>query len=122
MALLPMLIQFLLPVALDAAKAKIAAGTVQPVLPDAHMIALQDATTGMFKSKTIWVAFIIGVAGFLEQNQGLLSQYIGADKMGLVMIIVGGVMAFLRTITGSTLSEKVNPPVPEPFTLNSDKL
>lgn len=119
MSILPMLIQMLLPVALDAAKAKIAAGTVQP---DPHMIALQDAMAGTVRSKTMWVALIVAIAGFLEQNQGLLSQYIGADKLGLLMTFVGLVMAFMRTITGSTLSEKVNPPETVVTTLNTPKI
>lgn len=115
-ALLGIIVQTLMPVALDAAKKKIQAGQIQP---DPHVVAVQSTLAGAVQSKTIWVALIVAVGGFLEQNQGLLSQYIGADKMGLVMMVVGVAMAFLRTLTGNTLSEKANGITDVPDAINT---
>lgn len=102
--LLPMLIQLLMPIAVDAAKKKIAAGQTPP--PSPEIMALGMGLSGAAKSKTVWFAILLAVGGFLEQNQALVSQFVGTQNMGLVMTVVSGVMVLLRGITGESLAEK----------------
>lgn len=105
--LIALLVQTLLPIAVDEAKKKIEAGAVKPAAPDPHMVAVTDTFSGAIKSKTIWFAVIVAVLGFVEQNQGLLTQYIGSDKMGIVIMVVGLIGAALRTVTTGSLGDKV---------------
>lgn len=104
-----LLIQTLMPVAVEAAKAKIEAGTVKP---SPAAVAITAVASGAMQSKTIWVALLIAIAGFFEQNQQLLTQYIGADKMGLVMMIVSAIMMILRSVTSDSLPAAGGLPMP----------
>ena len=62
---------------------------------------------GVAKSKTMWVAFIIGVIGLIEQNQALITHYFGEVNTGTVMLWTGVIMGILRAITHGSLSDKV---------------
>lgn len=107
--IIELLIQTLMPVAVNAAKAKIAAGTVAP---SPAAVAVTATLAGAAQSKTIWVAILIAVAGFFENNQQLLSTYLGDDKMGVVMIVVSAVMMILRTVTTDSLPAAGGLPAP----------
>lgn len=109
--ILALLVQTLLPIAVQEAKDKIAAGEVKATpapAPDPHAMAVTSTLSGAVSSKTMWAAAILAALGYLEQNQGLVSQYIGADKMGIVMLVVSGIMVVLRTITTGSLSDKAD--------------
>lgn len=105
--ILALLIQTLLPIAVEEAKKKIAETPVVPVKPaDPHLLALTNTLSGAVASKTIWVAAAIALLGYLESNQQFLTQYIGTDKMGLVMFVISGLMVVLRTVTTGSLGDK----------------
>lgn len=115
MPLLSLLIQLLLPVAVEEVKKKIA--DKNPELYETHKevatgiaapIAAKAAFKGMLKSKTAWIGLVIAVLGFFEQNQQILSQLIGADKLGLVIGVCGGISMILRTITTDSIVEKAD--------------
>lgn len=96
--LIPMLLKILLPMVVREVASK--------VITKAKEAPMGEAAVGAVKSKTMWASAILGVLGVLEANQGLLSAFIGADKMGTVMIVVAAIMAALRVVTGSKLSDK----------------
>lgn len=100
MAIVPLLIKLLLPVAIQEAGKKVAANHQKEIK------AVNDATKGAIASKTMWFSLILAVLGLIEQYQSLLSSLIGADKMGLVLTAAGVVTAVLRAVTGQSLSDK----------------
>lgn len=110
-------IQLLLPVAVSEVKKKLAEEPNNgfPDSPeeiktkDAAPIALKLAAVGSLKSKTAWVALAIALAGFFEQNQGLISQIVGDGYSGYVIAAVGGIMFFLRTISVGSIVDKGEP-------------
>lgn len=61
---------------------------------------------GAFKSKTMWFNAAIAILGVLEMQQAALTKYVGAEHIGLVMLVLGAVGAFLRVVTTSALSDK----------------
>lgn len=109
-ALIAILINALLPVAVEEAKKKIQSvpGSEKIVTP--QTLAIRDVTTGSMSSKTMWFSLILAILGIVEQYQGLLSQYIGEDKMGVILLVVGAISAALRTVTSTSLSEKAPDP------------
>jgi hypothetical protein len=109
MPLIPMLINFLLPIAVEEAKKKLTAANVPESVITPQAMAVKDVATGALSSKTVWFALILSLLGIVEQYQGLLSQYIGQDKMGIILAVVGAISIALRTVTNTSLSEKATP-------------
>jgi uncharacterized membrane protein len=60
----------------------------------------------MFKSKTIWFAIFLAVAGILEQSQAVITQFVGQQNTGLVMLVISIVVAILRIVTTQPLNAK----------------
>lgn len=61
---------------------------------------------GAIASKTMWFSAVLAVLGLVEQYQGLLTGLLGADKMGVVLLVVSVVTAALRAVTNSSLKDK----------------
>lgn len=60
----------------------------------------------MLRSKTLWFAVLLAVGGILEQSQALVTQLVGQQNTGLVMLVISVVVAVLRVITTQPLSQK----------------
>jgi hypothetical protein len=60
----------------------------------------------MLKSKTLWFAVLLAVGGILEQSQALVTQLVGQQNTGIVMLVISVVVAVLRVITTQPLSQK----------------
>lgn len=60
----------------------------------------------MFKSKTIWFAIFLAFLGVLEQSTALVTQIVGPENSGLVMLVISVIVAVLRVVTTQPLSEK----------------
>lgn len=58
------------------------------------------------KSKTLRFAVLLAVGGILEQSQALVTQLVGQQNTGLVMLVISVVVAVLRVITTQPLSQK----------------
>lgn len=104
--LLGILIQALIPVAVKEVEKRYQDSAVQPTKNEVVIEAAKDTIVGSVKSKTTWAAFIIAILGVVEANQGLLSSWIGPDKLGVVMAVIAGIMYVLRTITTTAITEK----------------
>lgn len=113
-----LLIQALLPVAVDEIKKKVHEDTPEVDREVSHKdiptkdvagMALQAVIVGSLKSKTAWVALAIAAAGFFEQNQGLISQLVGSGNGGYIMAVIGGIMYVLRTISTNSIVDKSEP-------------
>lgn len=113
MPLIPMLINILLPIAVEEAKKKLTAANVPPTVITPEAMAVKDVATGALTSKTMWFSLLLALLGLIEQYQGLFTQYVGADKMGTILVVVGAISAALRTVTNTSLSEKVTPTLPK---------
>jgi hypothetical protein len=61
---------------------------------------------GALKSKTMWFNAAIAVVGVLEMQQAVLTQYVGPQNIGAVMMGLAVIGALLRVITTSALSDK----------------
>jgi len=71
-------------------------------------MTLSYIITRAHKSKTLIVAHLISIIGFLEMNQHLFSNILTQQQMGYFIFGIGIVMAVLRAITSKPLSEKEN--------------
>ena len=60
----------------------------------------------MLRSKTMGFAVLIAVLGILEQNGAVLTKFVGAENIGVVMMVISAVVAILRVFTSQPLSEK----------------
>jgi len=60
----------------------------------------------MFKSKTIWFAILLAVGGILEQSQSVITQLVGAQNTGLIMLVISIIVAVLRIVTTQPISAK----------------
>ena len=60
----------------------------------------------MLRSKTLWFSVLLAVLGVLEQSQALVTQLVGQQNTGLVMLVISVVVAVLRVITTQPLSQK----------------
>jgi hypothetical protein len=60
----------------------------------------------MLKSKTLWFAVLLAVGGILEQSQALVTQLVGQQNTGIVMLVISVIVAGLRVITTQPLSQK----------------
>lgn len=58
------------------------------------------------KSKTMWFATFIAVAGVLEESQHVVTQLVGPEKTGALMLFISAGVAVLRIVTTQPLSEK----------------
>lgn len=58
------------------------------------------------KSKTIWFSIILAIAGIIEQSQGLITQLVGSQNGGLLMMVISMIVAVLRVVTTQPLSDK----------------
>lgn len=123
MQLIPMLINLLLPVAVDEVRKKlqkesdVTAEKANIPVPDAPVItvkeaaipALQQVVAGAVTSKTAWFSAALLAAGFLEQNGQLISNSVPPKYTGLVIAGIGFITLLLRTVTDSSLIEKATP-------------
>lgn len=60
----------------------------------------------VLKSKTIWFSIILAIAGIIEQSQGLITQLVGPQNSGLIIMTISIVVAVLRVMTTQPLSDK----------------
>lgn len=60
----------------------------------------------MFKSKTIWFAILLAVGGILEQSQSVITQLVGLQNTGLIMLVISIIVAVLRIVTTQPISAK----------------
>jgi hypothetical protein len=60
----------------------------------------------MFKSKTIWFAILLAVGGILEQSQSVITQLVGPQNTGLIMLVISIIVAVLRIVTTQPISAK----------------
>ena len=59
-----------------------------------------------FKSKTIWFALALAVFGVIEMNVKYFSNYITPEFFGMFSILISVIVAVLRVLTTTPLSEK----------------
>lgn len=60
----------------------------------------------ILKSKTILFSVLLAIGGILEQSQSLVTQLVGPQNTGLVMLAISSVVAILRAVTTQPLNEK----------------
>ena len=60
----------------------------------------------MFKSKTIWFAILLAVGGIIEQSQSVITQLVGPQNTGLIMLVISIIVAVLRIVTTQPISAK----------------
>ena len=60
----------------------------------------------MFRSKTLWFSVLLAVCGVIEQSSALVTQTVGPQNTGYVMLGVSVIVAVLRFLTTQPLSEK----------------
>lgn len=65
-----------------------------------------DLLKGNLKSKTVWFANALVIAGLLEQHGHVLTQLIPDEYQGLAVSLVGLAVWGLRAITTKPLTEK----------------
>ena len=61
---------------------------------------------GALKSKTMWFALAVTVAGFVEQNMGVIENLIPVEYRGMAISAVGLAIAVLRFKTTTALTDK----------------
>ena len=108
-----LLINALLPVAVNEVKKKLAEDEATPYqvpqevpISVAAPIAVREATVGMAKSKTVWFSVALGILGVVEAHSGMLIQHVGAENIGWILAAIAGVSGILRTITTSSIVDK----------------
>ena len=116
--LVGLLIKALLPVAVAEVQKKLHEKDPQTFerpsdvpLSAAAVPAVQAVVAGTITSKTGWFALLLMFGGFLEQNQQLISSLVPADKMGWVIGGIGALSFLLRSVTTTSLTDKVSIPV-----------
>jgi len=62
--------------------------------------------TKAHKSKTLIIAHLITILGFLQVNQQLFTNVLTSEQMGYFIFGVGILMAVLRATTTKSLDEK----------------
>lgn len=58
------------------------------------------------KSKTLWFALALAIFGVIEMNVKYFSNYLTPEVFGLFSILISVVVAVLRVLTTTPLSEK----------------
>ncbi len=61
----------------------------------------------LYKSKTMLFNILLGFVGILEVNLGLFQTMLG-EYYGIVFVLIAAIGMTLRTITTTSLSDKVN--------------
>ncbi len=61
---------------------------------------------GAMKSRTIWTATAVTIIGAAIELLPAVKAFIPTDTYGAILMVLGAVMAGLRTITTKPLSEK----------------
>jgi len=69
-------------------------------------MSLSHIITRAHKSKTLIIAHLVAILGFLQANQGLFTNVLTTEQMGYFIFVVGIVMAILRGATTKPLSDK----------------
>lgn len=59
-----------------------------------------------FKSKTLWFALALAVFGVIEMNVKYFSSYLTPEFFGAFSILISVIVAVLRVLTTTPLSEK----------------
>jgi hypothetical protein len=60
----------------------------------------------MRKSKTMWFALILVILGFIADNFNYVQNVIDPQYYGISYIVIGVVVAVLRFVTTTSISEK----------------
>ena len=60
----------------------------------------------IFKSKTMWFAFALAIFGVIEMNVKYFSNYFTPEFFGAFSIVISIIVAILRVLTTTPLSEK----------------
>jgi len=60
----------------------------------------------MLRSKTLWFSVLLAACGIVEQSSALVTQIVGPQNTGYVMLGVSVIVAILRSLTTQPLSEK----------------
>lgn len=94
----PILVKLLLPILVKEA--------VEKAVHIAKEKEMSDMLKGAVASKTMWFSLVLALLGLVEQHQGLLTLLLGADKMGVVLLVVSAVTAALRAVTKDSLKDK----------------
>lgn len=58
------------------------------------------------KSKTLWFSLLLAIGGIAEQSSAVITQLVGANNSGFVMLGISIVVAVLRVVTTQPLSDK----------------
>lgn len=109
--ILVLAVKALLPVLFAEATKKITEGVNPPgesVQVEAAKVAVKAAVVSVRSSKTVWFSLALGILGVIEQHADVLGPMLG-QKWGWVLVAVGGATAILRTLTTSSLIDKVEP-------------
>lgn len=61
---------------------------------------------GALKSKTLWAAALIAALGVVQSSTDALQAVMTPKIFGVVMIVIGALMAGLRIVTTQSLAEK----------------
>jgi len=61
----------------------------------------------LYKSKTMLFNILLGFVGILEVNLGLFQTMLG-EYYGIVFVLIAAIGMMLRTITTTSLSDKVS--------------
>jgi hypothetical protein len=60
----------------------------------------------ILRSKTMWFALALAVFGVLEMNIKFFSNYLTPETFGIFSIVISIIVAILRALTTTSLSEK----------------
>lgn len=102
--LIPILIKAILPVAVQQVADKLKEENRTDV--KSETIVMKNVASGVVASKTMWFAFILAVLGVVQQYQGILTTFIGEDKTGIIMTVIAAIIALLRAVTNTSITEK----------------
>lgn len=58
------------------------------------------------KSKTLWFALALAIFGVVEMNVKYFSSYLTPEVFGLFSILISVIVAILRVLTTTPLSDK----------------
>ena len=58
------------------------------------------------KSKTLWFALALAIFGVIEMNVKFFSSYLTPEVFGLFSILISVIVAVLRVLTTTPLSDK----------------
>lgn len=67
---------------------------------------MKKLITRILHSKTMWLALLIEILGFLQASQDLLSSFLTSKEIGIFLICVGVAIRILRFVTTQPLANK----------------